>query len=89
MAQLDSWSEDVVLPLQDADGSLLRTWLYLLLVMCLYLTSSLFLFLPTVLMQQVGISWCNPKNSQAVIWSGHLQTSEEVAPVRFSEICCD
>lgn len=33
--------------------------------------------------------WCNPKTSQAGIWSGHPQTSEEVAPVRFSEICHD
>lgn len=52
------------------------------------LTFSLFLFLAVVLMEEFGISWCNPKTSQAGIWSGHPQTSE-VAPVRLSEIRCD
>lgn len=40
-------------------------WRCLLLAMHLHLTS-LFLFLLVVLMEQVGMSRCNPKNSQAL-----------------------
>lgn len=62
MAQLDAWSEDVVPPWQDVDGSLLRGWLCLPLVGCLHWTS-LFIFL---LVEQVWISWWDPQHSQAL-----------------------
>lgn len=87
MAKLDSWSEDVVPPWQGADGSHGPAYVFSLPCVCIgHLCPCSCLWCSWNKLGSVGVT---QKLTGLGIWSGHLQTSEDLAPVRVSEIRCD